>query len=100
MSHTPRPLASRFAQHGWKLVRYNPLESYATTIVGRIKFSDGRLTFVNPRLVTSGLISTLQDHRNVHLGSFTEHSYKRKSKFKDWSKGDTILDVIAQNEPK
>ena len=56
-----RPIAATFARHGWKLVRYNPLETKAVpTAVGPVDFTDGRLSFLNPRLCPKGLYERLR----------------------------------------
>ena len=76
-------------------MRYNPLESKdVPTAVGKVSFTDGRLSFLNPRLCPAGMHSLLYDARNVHTGTYTSHKAKSKSPHADWSKGDTILDIV------
>ena len=92
-----RPLAERFLRHGWKLIRYNPLETRsAMTHVGKVGFTDGRLTFINPRLTPPSMMTDLYDERNIHLGSYTDHEFKSKSPYPDWAPGDTMMDLVKK----
>lgn len=91
-----RPLAETFHKHGWKLVRYNPLMSKGVpTAVGKVSFTDGRLTFLNPKLCPADMHGLLYDARNVHTGTYTSHKAKKESPHADWSEGDTILDIMS-----
>lgn len=91
-----RVLAQRFTTHGWRLIRYNPLfSSGVQTAVGPVSFTDGRLTFINPKLTPDAMYTALYDPKNIHKGSYTEHKNKAQSSVPDWGPGDTILEIVA-----
>ena len=81
---------------GWKLVRYFPLETPSvSTQYGPISFHDGVITFVNTHL-SPELVDMLYHKDNIHLGSYTAHSFKSKSTADDWSDKNKITDIHYQ----
>ena len=70
------------------------MTNHVKTAVGKVDFTDGRLTFLNPRLVPEGTHELLFDGRNVHIGTYTHNKEKVRSQHADWSENDTIFDAI------
>ena len=81
---------------GWKLVRYFPLETPSvSTQYGPVSFHDGVITFVNTHL-SPELVDMLYNKDNIHMGSYTAHSFKSKSTALDWSDKNKITDIHYQ----
>jgi len=79
---------------GWDLVRYFPLYSNCDTQFGKMEFTDGVITFVNPALAP-GLAKEIFHTKNIHIGKYTGYKGKKmhETVTPDWGKGDYITDI-------